>query len=182
MKLNIKNVLRINNSIENTVYYRGFPIKLMQFHNLPQQFEIIINSLIITSSFLYYINSYKNKTDMVWINISLLSGLLGREELRLDLPSISISIINLEILRRTSLYDEFSLFSSFYYQEVHRQMEEKIKYNKIINSTNSIQYDKLDQLFNNCDLINSGLKIDRFFIKLSNKNEGFNNKEQLSIF
>jgi hypothetical protein len=53
-------------------------------------------------------------------------------------------------------------------------MEEKIKYNKIINSTNSIQYDKLDQLFNNCDLINSGLKIDRFFIKLSNKNEGFN--------
>jgi hypothetical protein len=65
MKLNIKNVLRINNSIENTVYYRGFPIKLMQFHNLPQQFEIIINNLIITSSFLYYINSYKNKTDVV---------------------------------------------------------------------------------------------------------------------
>jgi len=37
MKLNIKNVLRVNNSIENTIYYKGIPNKVLINHNnLPQ--------------------------------------------------------------------------------------------------------------------------------------------------
>jgi hypothetical protein len=179
MKINIKNVLRINNSIENTIYYQGIPNKVLINHNnLPQMFEIIINNLVLTRSFLYYINSLfnKNQNDFVWINISLIRGILGREDLRLDLPPISMSVLNLKLLRDFKLCsDLLSAYNNFYFEQIHKQMEDKIKFNVLQNEI-------LHLLFNNSDNNTSSLLLNKVFIKLSNKNEGFNSKEQLKIF
>jgi hypothetical protein len=81
---------------------------------------MLISYLVVSRSFLYYINSYKNKTDVVWINVSFIRGILGNEKLKLDLPPISLSIINLEILRRLNISGHLDreLLNTFYYQEV----------------------------------------------------------------
>jgi hypothetical protein len=106
----------------------------------------------------------------------LISGLLGREELRFDLPSISMSVLNLKLLRDSSLCsDLLSAYNNFYYEKVHKQMEDKIRDNVLQNET-------LHLIFNNSDNNSSSLLLNKVFIKLSNKNEGFNSKEQLKIF
>jgi hypothetical protein len=90
MKLTFKNVLRINNKLENTGYYRGFPNKdFINSNNLALMLEVIISDLILTKSFLYLLNSYDHN-DKIFINICLVNGILGKEEYRIK---FSLNII-----------------------------------------------------------------------------------------
>jgi hypothetical protein len=64
MKINFKNVLRINNKIENknTIYYKGLPNKDFINHSkLPLMLEAIFSNLIIIRSLSFYLNSFNLK-------------------------------------------------------------------------------------------------------------------------
>jgi uncharacterized protein YecE (DUF72 family) len=87
-----------------------------------------------------------------------------------------MSVLNFKLLRDSRLCsDLLSAYNNFYYEQVHKQMEDKIRDNVLQNET-------LYLLFNNSHNNTSSLLLNKVFIKLSNINSDFNYKTQKIIF
>jgi hypothetical protein len=102
---------------------------------------------------------------------------LGKEVFRIKLPEITSNLFSLDLLRTSYINSEDKfMYTTYYYEQIYRQMEANLKNSKLL--LDFLNRDFIKTVEDN----NTVLGTNKIYVKVSNINEGFNNKEQLSIF
>jgi hypothetical protein len=178
MRIEFKTAFMTMNKIEKTVYYNSLPEKdFINHQRIDLMFEAIITNLILTRGFSKYLNSLKANTEHVWIYVIIARVDLGKEVFRIKLPEITSNLFSLDLLRTSYINSEDKfMYTTYYYEQIYRQMEANLKNSKLL--LDFLNRDFIKTVEDN----NTVLGTNKIYVKVSNINEGFNNKEQLSIF
>jgi hypothetical protein len=92
-------------------------------------YDSVIVNLLKTTDFSDYINSFRENSEHVWLNIIIAREDSGKEIFRIKFPEITTNICTLSLLRYSIINKDDNMISStWYYDNLYKQMSKEKKY------------------------------------------------------